>query len=179
MTDSNNRKFLISLLLNAAFIAALIVIWWNSHLETLRGTFVYINPLIESRYNFTHLVIDNVNTRGTYSKYQSLGSIVEHGFVTFIEDNIYLLQSEHGDVERRVIRRDNDVLYLVNDDGSVLIFHKIDVHIMRFGFPSPFHFWDVDEFFSTLTIFLFLTLSQVQGKFKYFKSLPDTGSSPT
>ena len=143
----------ISLLLNLVLAASLNVMWTASNsssgLPVLQGSFAYIDPTIEPGYlAHTHLFFDERTLgRSTYSKYQALGTIVEHGFVTPMEGNLYLLHSEHGDVERIIFRKDNDIIYFINENASILIFYRFSRLPSRMGFPSPVHLWNGDELF--------------------------------
>jgi len=145
-----NYKYITSVLINILLIITLFIVWLvianGRHLPDLQGSFSYMDRKsgLEEQYSYIQLIFDNVSTRGTYSMFRAMDGSVEHGFVAIQEDGTYLLQCEYGVHTRRVIRKNNETLYLVNDDVEVLIFERFNDLAMRFGFLSPRHLWSID-----------------------------------
>ena len=63
---------------------------------------------------------------------------MENGFIVHISDDIYMLQCEHGYIVRKLIRKDNDILYLISDDLEILRFSRMSDMPMRFIVDPPY-----------------------------------------
>ena len=132
------RKFRISMLLNIVVLSVLVMAWVGAKgsLPSVHGTYLCDEAILGEGL---HLAIEDTSL--TYTKYRQFGEY-EHGFWMYMGDYVYMLESKDGVNTRVLIRKNDEVLYLISDNLEVIALRRISDTAMYMGVYPPDYPWN-------------------------------------